>query len=88
MSIFQKVNEISLALIRVAVQIRRLDFRSRIEGLTLDLLETTNDGLTKEEIEKRGGIFGKNEIEEQKKIQKIRILLNQFRSPLIFLLII
>ena len=54
----------------------------------LDLLETTNDGLTKEEIEKRGGIFGKNEIEEQKKIQKIRILLNQFRSPLIFLLII
>ena len=41
MPIFQKVNEISLALIRVAIQIRRSDFRSRIEGLTLDLLETT-----------------------------------------------
>ena len=40
MPIFQKVNEISFALIRVAIQIRRLDFRSRIEGLALDLLET------------------------------------------------
>src|SRR3989344_473777 len=54
----------------------------------LDLLETTTDGLTAEEVAERAKIFGKNEISKEKKIAKLRILFNQFKSPLIFLLII
>ncbi|MEK9170048.1 MAG: HAD-IC family P-type ATPase, partial [Patescibacteria group bacterium] len=54
----------------------------------LDLLETTNNGLTDEEIKERLKIFGKNEIEERKKIAKLKLFLNQFKNPLIFLLII
>ena len=54
----------------------------------LDLLETTNEGLNLEEVEERVGMFGKNVIEEQKRVAKLRLLLNQFKSPLIFLLII
>ncbi len=54
----------------------------------LDLLETTNNGLTEEEVKERTEIFGKNEIEKQKKIAKLKLFLNQFKSPLIFLLLI
>jgi Ca2+-transporting ATPase len=54
----------------------------------LDLLETSSEGLSEKEIKERIKIFGKNEIPEQKRIAKLKILLNQFKSPLIFLLLI
>lgn len=54
----------------------------------LDLLETTNEGLAEEEIKERLKLFGKNKIPEQKRIAKLKLLLNQFKSPLIFLLLI
>ncbi|MDO8430357.1 MAG: cation-transporting P-type ATPase, partial [bacterium] len=54
----------------------------------LDILETTSEGLTEEEISERSELFGKNEIVEQKRAAKLRILASQFKSPLIFLLLI
>jgi len=54
----------------------------------LDLLETTNEGLSEDEIQERKKLFGKNEIAEQKRATKLKILLNQFANPLIFLLLI
>jgi len=54
----------------------------------LDLLETTNEGLTEEEVKERLKIFGKNEISEKKRITRLKIFLNQLKSPLIFLLFI
>ncbi len=55
---------------------------------TLELLETTNEGLSDEEIQERKKLFGKNEIAEQKRATKIKIFLSQFANPLIFLLLI
>ena len=57
-------------------------------GDVLDLLETTNEGLSEDEVRERIKIFGKNEISEKKKITKIKIFLSQFKNPLIFLLLI
>lgn len=57
-------------------------------GEVLDLLETTNEGLSVEEVKERLKLFGKNEIAGQKRIAKIRIFLSQFKSPLIFILLI
>ena len=57
-------------------------------GDVLDLLETTQEGLSEEEVRERLKIFGKNEIAEKKRAARLKIFLNQFKSPLIFLLLI
>ncbi len=54
----------------------------------LDALETTSEGITGEEAKERLEIFGQNKIAEENKAVKFRILLNQFASPLIFILLI
>lgn len=54
----------------------------------LEALETTSEGLTDEEALERVEIFGNNTIAEQQKIARLKIFLNQFTSPLIFLLLL
>lgn len=54
----------------------------------LNILETSNEGLSEEEAKKRCYIFGSNTIPEKSKITKTKILLNQLKSPLIFILLI
>ena len=54
----------------------------------LDLLETTADGLAQEEVKERLKMFGYNDIKEQKRLTRLKIFLNQFKSPLIFLLLL
>ncbi|MEE8131937.1 MAG: HAD-IC family P-type ATPase [Candidatus Paceibacterota bacterium] len=54
----------------------------------LEILETSQDGLVDEEVKRRLKIFGSNILEFQKRIPKLRILLRQFQSPLIFILLI
>lgn len=52
------------------------------------LLEThTENGLSREEAERRLGIFGPNIIEKPRQFPALSILLNQFKSPLILILI-
>ncbi|MDP3696615.1 MAG: cation-transporting P-type ATPase [Candidatus Taylorbacteria bacterium] len=54
---------------------------------TLKVLETRTEGLSEEEAKKRTAIFGSNEIKDGKEFSGLKLFLNQFRSPLIFILL-
>jgi Ca2+-transporting ATPase len=51
-------------------------------------LSTTEKGLTSEEAKKRLKKYGLNKLAEQEKINRFKIFLHQFASPLIYILII
>ena len=53
-----------------------------------NFLKTSFDGLSEEEAAARLRFFGLNEIPEDKKLAKIILFFNQFKSPLIFILLI
>ena len=54
-----------------------------------EILRTdAEQGLSKEEIEKRQKEFGKNKLEEEKPLSSLRMFLEQLRSPLIYILLI
>ncbi|QQG44925.1 MAG: HAD-IC family P-type ATPase [Candidatus Sungiibacteriota bacterium] len=50
-------------------------------------LESSGEGLKEEEARRRQKIFGPNEIEERPHLVKLKIVLNQLKSPLILILI-
>ncbi len=50
-------------------------------------LESNPDGLTEKEVITRTDVFGKNEISYHDPLGRMRIILNQFRSPLILILV-
>lgn len=54
----------------------------------LEALETSQEGLSEEGVKARLKIFGKNTIPEKSRATKLKILLNQLKSPLIFLLLV
>jgi Ca2+-transporting ATPase len=54
----------------------------------LNSLSSSRDGLEEKEAIKRLGIHGENILKKEKKISKLQILLNQFRSFLVVILII
>jgi P-type Mg2+ transporter len=51
-------------------------------------LGTTSDGLTQDEAEKRLVRFGPNLLKPKKKTDTLTLLVNQFRSPLVLILIV
>ena len=51
-------------------------------------LDTGPQGLTEEEAEKRKEKYGQNKIEEEQRIGVLRILLEQFEDPLIYILLV
>jgi len=51
-------------------------------------LKTSELGLTEEEVKQRLKKYGPNKIAEEEKINKLKILLHQFTSPLIYILLI
>jgi Ca2+-transporting ATPase len=55
---------------------------------SLSALNTREAGLTNKEVEKRLATFGKNTIKEKTRLARTAIFLNQFRSPLIIILLI
>lgn len=55
---------------------------------TLDRLDTTPDGISTEEAERRRQAFGSNELKAEDKVSPYIVFLNQFRSPLIYILLI
>jgi Ca2+-transporting ATPase len=55
---------------------------------TLEALETSKEGLTEKTAEARLKLFGKNSLPRKIKATRLRIFLNQFRNPLIFLLLV
>lgn len=57
-------------------------------GEVLDILETTRSGLSEDEAKERRLIFKRNVLPQRKNLSKLRILLRQFKSPLLALLVI
>ena len=57
------------------------------EKRVLELLETSKDGLTREEVARRIEKYGKNELPEGKQLTAWMIILLQLKNPLIFVLI-
>lgn len=55
---------------------------------TLHTLETRAEGLSEEEVGRRISLFGPNEIKDGKDFSSLKLFLNQFKSPLIFILIV
>ncbi len=53
-----------------------------------DDLHTSEHGLSKEEVETRFRHYGPNKLIEEEKISKLQILLHQFTSPLIYILLV
>ena len=51
-------------------------------------LNTSEHGLTNSEVKERLQKFGLNKLEEEEKISTLKILLHQFKSPLIYILLI
>ena len=51
-------------------------------------LKTTADGLTKEEVTVRREQFGLNELPRSRRLPRLRILLEQFQSPIIVILLL
>ncbi|MCU0600015.1 MAG: HAD-IC family P-type ATPase [Desulfobacterales bacterium] len=51
-------------------------------------LESSSDGLSDSEAKGRLSTYGPNKLSEQEKISKLRILIHQFTSPLIYILLI
>lgn len=54
----------------------------------LEKNKTSKKGLTKEEVKKRLKQFGANTLPEKRRMPAIKIFLNQFTSPLIYILVI
>ena len=55
---------------------------------TFDKLNTSVEGLKSEETERRLKVYGPNKIAEEKGFKRIEIVINQFKNPLIYILII
>jgi len=51
-------------------------------------LQTSEEGLSEAEAKKRLGKYGPNRLPEEKAIGKLKILLHQFTSPLIYILLV
>lgn len=54
----------------------------------VELLESSEKGLTDSDVKERLFRYGPNKLAEEEKISKFRILLHQFMSPLIYILLI
>jgi cation-transporting P-type ATPase F len=52
-----------------------------------DALDSGPDGLTDDEVRQRADRYGPNRIREQQQVSRWRVLLDQFRSPLIYVLV-
>ncbi len=62
-------------------------YQREIDQVFADL-NTSEHGLTEAEVRERLKKFGLNKLEEEEKISKLKILLHQFKSPLIYILLI
>jgi P-type Ca2+ transporter type 2C len=54
----------------------------------LEKLATTDEGLTEQEAVERLAKYGPNKLVEEERISRIKILIHQFTSPLIYILLI
>ena len=62
-------------------------YRLKTEDV-LDALKTSGRGLSNEEVLRRLDEYGPNRLAEEERIKRLKIILHQFTSPLIYLLLI
>jgi magnesium-transporting ATPase (P-type) len=62
-------------------------YQREIDQVFADL-NTSEHGLTESEVKERLQKFGPNKLAEEEKISRLKILLHQFKSPLIYILLI
>ena len=55
---------------------------------TLDALQSSETGLSSQEAQERLAQYGPNKLAEEEKLSRLQILLHQFKSPLIYILLI
>lgn len=55
---------------------------------TLRLLRSDKSGLTEKQVKRRQGAFGLNKIDKSERFFKLKLFFRQFKSPLIFILLI
>ena len=65
-----------------------MDWHAKELQEVLHQLKTTQSGLSFEEAKKRLAKYGLNKLPEEKRLARLKIFLNQFRSPLIYILLI
>jgi Ca2+-transporting ATPase len=71
--------------------VRRLekrDWHSEEIDSVIEHLESEKSGLSEEEASRRLGVFGPNELKEEKKTTALELLIGQFKSVLVVILII
>ena len=76
---------------RMRLQIQQqetINWHAMPANQVFERLDTTSDGLSKEEALRRLERFGSNELPETKKPSPVLVFLNQFRSPLIYILLV
>ena len=64
-----------------------INYHALDEENTLKVLKTTKKGLTNHEAEHRRQTYGFNELKAEKTVSPIKIFLEQFASPLIWILL-
>ncbi len=64
------------------------NFHNQSIEASLKELKTTKEGLSQKEVDKRIQKWGMNKLKEDKPVSKLMIFLSQFKSPLIYILII
>lgn len=73
---------------RLSLEIQSKAFWSIKSEQAMELLQSSREGLKTEDVRKRLEIFGKNSLEKNRRLDSLKILLAQFRSPLILVLVI
>ncbi|MCX7710629.1 MAG: calcium-translocating P-type ATPase, SERCA-type [Clostridia bacterium] len=54
----------------------------------LEYLQTTKDGITEEEVQKRQGVYGRNKLEEGKKKTLFGMFIEQFKNVMVIILMV
>lgn len=67
---------------------KKQNWHSISTNKVVEILNTDFDGLSKSEAKRRLKKFGKNKLPEKKPLSKFKILIDQIRSPFIYILII
>ncbi len=62
-------------------------FWSLTKEKTLEILDSSPDGLSEDEVRERLSVFGRNVLPQDDGVSKIHIVLNQLKSPIIYILI-
>jgi len=69
-------------------EVTKQSFWAQSPDDVLSRLETTHQGLSEKEAKNRLAVFGKNVFGEDERVTKLNLVISQFKSPLIFILMI